>query len=71
MFTLGVTLFEPFGGIASGAEMLLSLGVPIIKYVYSDISTASQAIAAHRLQQLTDKYGPDMFPLEHGKMLLR
>ena len=58
----GVTLFEPFGGLAVGAEMLLRNGVPIQRYIYADTSPAAQKVAKHRLQRLSDKYGEQLFP---------
>jgi hypothetical protein len=30
MYKQGVTLYEPFGGMAAGAEMLLGSGIPIL-----------------------------------------
>lgn len=62
MWSEGVTLYEPFGGLAAGAEMLLRNGVPIRRYLYSDTSGAARKVAAHRLQKLTQRFGDRLFP---------
>ena len=58
----GVTLFEPFGGLSAGLEMLLRLGIPVLRYVYCDISSAARRVARRRMQQLQDQYGTELFP---------
>ena len=60
----GVTLYEPFGGLCAGLEMLLRCGVPVLRYLYSDISPQAQAVAAHRLPLLTKQYGSALLPPE-------
>ena len=63
MSPTGITLFEPFGGIAAGLEMCLRNGVRITRYIYSDISASARAIAIHRLHTLSAEY-PRLLPLE-------
>jgi hypothetical protein len=53
---LGLTLFEPFGGICSGLEAALRAGLPIRRYIYCDTSTAACLIAKHRVAQLMAYY---------------
>lgn len=62
MWAEGVTLFEPFGGMAAGAEMLLRQGIPIRRYIYADTNPRVRTIARHRLGVLSDRYGSDLFP---------
>jgi hypothetical protein len=52
----GVTLFEPFGGLCAGLEMCLTMGVKVHKYWYCDINPDCQAVALHRLAELTARY---------------
>ena len=63
MSATGITLFEPFGGIAAGLEMCLRNGIRIARYIYSDISASARAIAHHRLSTLTTEY-PRLLPPE-------
>ena len=58
----GVTLYEPFGGIAAGLEMVLRSGIPVHRYIYSDILPQARAAAAHRLSRLAQQYGPALLP---------
>ena len=58
----GVTLLEPFGGLAAGAEALLRLNVPILRYIYMDISRPAQLVAQQRMEQLSQTYGHALFP---------
>ena len=53
---MGLTLFEPFGGICSGLEAALRAGLPIRRYIYCDTSTAACLIAKHRVAQLMAYY---------------
>jgi site-specific DNA-cytosine methylase len=62
MASTGVTLFEPFGGLAAGLEMLLRNGIPVRRYLYSDVSPAAVSVARHRLQQLSERYGQRLLP---------
>ncbi len=62
MYKQGVTLYEPFGELAAGVEMLLGSGIPILRYIYSDTDSSVRAIAKARLQKLSDEYGPTFFP---------
>ena len=55
----GVTLFEPFGGLGAGLEMVLRHGIRVNRYLYADTSAAAQQIMKHRLAQLTTRY-PDL-----------
>ena len=58
----GIVVYEPFGGIASGLEGLLAIGVRVKRYLYSDISPAARAVAQFRLVELHYKY-PHLLPL--------
>ena len=58
----GITLLEPFGGLAAGAEAFLRLNVPILRYIYMDISKSAQLVAQRRMQQLTETYGQHLLP---------
>eukprot|EP00775_Hariotina_reticulata_P009673 gene9673-biopygen11573 len=58
----GVVLYEPFGGLCAGLEMVLKAGFCVQQYYYSDIDPAAQLIAAHRLRCLQAAY-PDQLPL--------
>ena len=60
--TAGVTLYEPFGGLAAGLEMLLRSNIPVTRYIYSDTSPQARAVAAHRLPLLTRQYGSTLLP---------
>ena len=62
MRTHGVILYEPFGGLAAGLEMLLHAGVRVRQYIYSNTSRSAAAITAHRCSLLSRKFGPELFP---------
>lgn len=55
----GVTLFEPFGGLGAGLEMLLRHGIKVNRYIYCDISPEARAVIQHRLLVLSNRY-PDL-----------
>jgi hypothetical protein len=57
----GVTLFEPFGGLGAGLELLLRHGVSINRYIYCDTSPTAQTVILHRLRVLSDRY-PSLLP---------
>jgi len=48
----GLTLYEPFRGMCSGPNMLLSCCVKIRRYLYSDIGPVAQRIAKCRVTHL-------------------
>jgi len=52
----GVVLYEPFGGLCAGLEMLLTAGVKVVRYLYSDISKAAQRVATVRVQRLAERF---------------
>ena len=56
MDSAGVILYEPCGGLCAGLEALLSNGVKVHKYLYSDISAGAIRVARHRVQQLQQAY---------------
>eukprot|EP00775_Hariotina_reticulata_P015282 gene15282-biopygen3187 len=58
----GVVLYEPFGGLCAGLEMVLKAGFCVQQYYYSDIDPVAQHIAAHRLRCLQAAY-PEQLPL--------
>eukprot|EP00854_Cymbomonas_tetramitiformis_P034369 gene34369-biopygen27286 len=57
----GVVCYEPCGGLCAGLEMLLRCGVKVKKYLYQDISKASQAVARTRCLALSRRH-PDLLP---------
>ncbi|KAK3268685.1 hypothetical protein CYMTET_22825 [Cymbomonas tetramitiformis] len=57
----GVVCYEPGGGLCAGLEMLLRCGAKVKKYLYQDISTASQAVARTRCLALSRRH-PDLLP---------
>ena len=59
--TEGITLFEPFGGMCAGLDMVLRNGGKIIRYLYVDKDPAVQLVALHRITQLMAMY-PDLLP---------
>ncbi|MGB8816241.1 MAG: reverse transcriptase domain-containing protein [Minisyncoccia bacterium] len=59
----GITLYEPFGGLCAGLEMVLANGIPVRRYLYSDISKACQLVAQHRVTQLAARY-PSLFTID-------
>jgi transposase InsO family protein len=52
----GITLWEMFGGMGAGLEMVLRNGFKVRRYLYSDISPDAQEVMKHRLIQLAAKY---------------
>jgi transposase InsO family protein len=58
----GITLFEPFGGMCAGLEMLLRNGFTVRRYLYCDKDPDVRRIAAHRLRTLSALY-PEQLPL--------
>jgi len=68
----GVVLYEPFGGICAGLEMVLKAGTPVKAYLYSDISPVCRKVAVHRIQQLRAQF-PHLLPasaVEHTFSML-
>jgi hypothetical protein len=57
----GLVVYEPFGGLCAGLEMVLRNGYPVHRYFYSDISSTAHQVAAHRLQLLQARY-PGLLP---------
>ena len=52
----GIVLYEPFGGLGAGLEMVLRLGIPVKRYLYSDVDPNARAIVQFRLQSLRHRY---------------
>jgi hypothetical protein len=50
-------LYEPFGGLGAGLEMILRCGIPVTKYLYNDIDPVTQALAKVRMEALHIQYG--------------
>jgi hypothetical protein len=44
----GLVLYEPFGGMCAGLEMVLRCNIPIHRYYYSDINPVARKLAATR-----------------------
>jgi hypothetical protein len=61
-YTSGITLYEPFGGLCAGLEMVLRNGWTVARYLYSDIDAAARAAACHRVQWLTSRYPSQLQP---------
>ena len=57
----GVTLYEPCGGLCAGLEAVLRNGVPIRRYLYSDVSESAQWAAVQRAEYLASTY-PHLLP---------
>jgi hypothetical protein len=53
----GIVLYEPFGGLCAGLEMVLRCGIPVAKYLYSDIDPGTQDLAQVRMETLHIQYG--------------
>lgn len=58
----GIVLYEPFGGLCAGLDMVLSNGIAVSRYMYSDIDPAAQRVARARIAAMHAKY-PHMFPV--------
>ena len=52
----GVTLFEPFGGLCVGLEMVLRLGIPVRRYLYADTSDVARKVAERRILGMLAAY---------------
>ena len=65
----GIVLYEPFGGLCAGLEMVLRGGIPVKRYLYSDTSTASRRVAAHRVAELVARY-PSLITLDAAQDML-
>jgi len=59
----GIVLLELCGGMCSGLDACLSLGIKIRQYYYCDIDTAARAVAQHRVNQLCAAY-PTLLSLD-------
>jgi hypothetical protein len=55
--TKGVILYEPFGGLCAGLEMVLRCGIPVAKYLCSNIDPVTQSVARVRMEALHIQYG--------------
>jgi hypothetical protein len=60
--TSGITLYEPFGGLCAGLEMVLRNGWTVDRYLYSDIDPAARAVAMHRMRALASAYPGQLQP---------
>jgi len=58
----GVVLYEPCGGLCAGLEMLLSSGISVKQYYYSDTDPEAQQIACHRFRQLQSRFPEQLQP---------
>jgi hypothetical protein len=57
----GVLLWEPFGGLCAGLEMVLRNGFKVQRFVYGDIDPVARRVALHRVRQLQTLY-PQQLP---------
>jgi hypothetical protein len=55
-----ITLLELFGGISTGFEALLQLGMLVWRYFYVDIDPIARRMAASRMREFTTKF-PQQF----------
>jgi hypothetical protein len=53
----GVILYEPFGGLCAGLEMVLRCSIPVARYLYSGIDPIAQSVARVRMEALHIQYG--------------
>jgi site-specific DNA-cytosine methylase len=53
----GVIMYEPFEGLCAGLEMVLRCGIPVARYLYSDIDPVAQSVARVRIEALHIQYG--------------
>jgi hypothetical protein len=51
-----ITLLELFGGIGTGLEALLQLGMVVRRYFYIDIDPIIKQMAASRMMELTARF---------------
>ena len=63
MMTDGVILFEPFGGICAGLDMVLRAGIPVHKYIHADNDPVVQRIARKRILDLLGEYPTLLKPM--------
>jgi hypothetical protein len=56
----GITLLELFGGIGTGLEALLQLGMVVQRYFYVDIDPIARQVAASRMMELIARF-PQQF----------
>jgi len=59
----GVVVYEPFGGLCAGLEMVLRNGIAVTRYIYQDTDPAARQVAAHRVRALMGRY-PGLLPWE-------
>jgi hypothetical protein len=52
----GVVVYDAFGGLCAGLDMVLSNGIRVRRYLYSDIDPAAQRVARQRVEQLHALY---------------
>ena len=65
----GITLYEPFGGLCAGLEMVLRNGIRVNNYLYSDTDRAAQAVMRRRVMQLAELYGSLFPPTAYNHLL--
>ena len=58
---VGLVVFEPFGGLCAGLEMVLRNRLPVHTCYYCDIDPTAQKVARHRLRRLQARY-PGLLP---------
>jgi hypothetical protein len=58
----GITLYEPFGGLCAGLEMVLRCGMRVRRYIYSDTNLAARSVACWRVQGLGQLYTSQIAP---------
>lgn len=65
----GITLFEPFGGMCAGLEMVLCNGITVNRYIYADKSPVARRVAEHRVAHLMSMYPELLLPAAVRSML--
>jgi hypothetical protein len=53
----GVILYDPFGGLCAGLEMVIRCSIPVARYLYRDIDPVSQSVARVCMEALHIQYG--------------
>ena len=56
----GIVVYDAFGGLCAGLDMVLSNGIKVCKYIYSDIDPAAQQVARQRVAYFHAQY-PHLF----------
>ncbi len=67
--TAGMVVYEPFGGMCAGLEMVLRGGFTVRHYLYQDTSPVVQRVAQHRVGMLMAQFPAVLAPAAVAGML--